>query len=104
MRALLYVAFVTIGGMLSVAVGYLVEPVVPMTVSLIVFLTLLFANFVVAWMAVVLVTNGSLKDVQGRQAPLDVEKAGPEPVTAHRIMQWARQSLRRRTLVGDGYH
>jgi hypothetical protein len=61
MRALLYVAFITIGGMFSVAIGYLVEPVVSMTVSLIVFLALLFANFIVSWLAVVLVTNGSTR-------------------------------------------
>jgi hypothetical protein len=66
MRALLYVVFVVIGGLLAVAVGYLVEPVVSMTASLVVFLALFFANFVVSWMAVILVMNGPLKGLQGR--------------------------------------
>ncbi len=98
MRALLYVVFVTIGGLLSVAIGYLVEPEVSMTVSLIVFLALFFANFVISWIAVVLVTNGSRKNVHGREAQLDVEQARQEA-----MMPWARRSLQRRTLVGDGY-
>ncbi len=104
MRALLYVVFATIGCLLAVAVGYMVEPVVSMTASLIVFLALFFANFVVSWMAVVLVMNGPLKDVQGRAAKSDIEKAGQEAMTGRGLMPWARQSLQRKTLVGDGYH
>ena len=104
MRALLYVVFVTIGGLLSVAIGYLVEPQVSMTVSLIVFLALFFANFVVSWIAVVLVMNGSLNDVHGREAQLDIEKAGQEAMTARGMIPRARQSPQRKTLVGDGYH
>jgi len=65
MRALLYLGFVTIGGLLSVAIGYLIESKVSMTVSLIVFLALFFVNFVVSWIAVTLVMDSSLKDVQG---------------------------------------
>ncbi len=103
MRALLYVVFVTIGGLLSVAIGYLVEPQVSMTVSLIVFLALFFANFVVSWIAVVLVMNGSLKDVHGREAQLDIEKAGHEATAARGMMPWARQSLQRKTLARDRY-
>jgi hypothetical protein len=82
MRALLYVVFATIGGLLAIAIGYLVEPLVSMTASLIVFLTLFFANFVVSWIAVVLVMNGPLKDVHGRAAKSDIEKAGQEAMTA----------------------
>jgi hypothetical protein len=82
MRALLYVVFATIGGLLAIAIGYLVEPLVSMTASLIVFLTLFFANFVVSWIAVVLVMNGPLKDVHGRPAKSDIEKAGQEAMTA----------------------
>jgi|SRR5258708_38833900 hypothetical protein len=81
MRVLLYVVFITIGGLLAVAVGYLVEPAVSMTASLIVFLAVFFANFVVSWIAVVLVMNGPLKDVQGRPAKSDIEKAGQEAMT-----------------------
>ncbi len=63
MRALLYALFVTFGGLLSVLIAYLVEPKVSMTASLIVFLVLFFSNFIVSWFAVVLVMDGSLKDV-----------------------------------------
>jgi hypothetical protein len=104
MGALLYVVFVTIGSLLAVTIGYLVEPVVSMTASLIVFLTLFFANFVVSWIAVVLVMNGPLKDARGRAAKSDIEKAGQEAMTGRGLMPWARQSLQRKTLVGDGYH
>ena len=104
MRALLYIVFVAIGGLLSVAIGYLVEPKVSMTVSLSVFLALFFANFVVSWMAVVRVMNDSLKDGHGRQAQLDILQAEEEATTARPLVPWARQSLRRKTLVGDGYH
>ena len=65
MGALLYFALVTIGGFLAVAIGYVAEPVMSMTASLTVFLALFFANFVVSWIAVVLVMNGPLKDVNG---------------------------------------
>ncbi len=101
MRALLYVVFVTIGGVLAVAVGYLVEPAVSMTASLIVFLALFFANFVVSWIALVLVTNGSLKNEHGRRAHSDIDKAGQEAMTASGTMPWAPQSLQRTTMVGD---
>jgi len=86
MRALLYVVFVTIGGLLAVAIGYLVEPAVSMTASLIVFLALFFANFVVSWIAVVLVMNGPLKDVQRPPAKSDIEKAGRAAMTARGLM------------------
>ena len=82
MAAILYVVFVTIGGMLAVAIGYLVEPVVSMTASLIVFLAVFFANFVVSWIAVVLVMQGPRKDVRGQAAKSDMEKAGQEAMTA----------------------
>ena len=74
MRSLLYALFVTIGGLLSIAIGYLVEPKMPMTASLIVFLALLFANFVVSWIAVILVMNRLLKDEQRGEAQLDIER------------------------------
>ncbi len=104
MGALLYIVFVTIGALLAVAIGYLIEPLVSMTASLIVFLAAFFANFVVSWIAVVLVMNGPRKDVHGRAAKSDIEKAGQEAMTARGLMPWARQSLQRKTLVGDGYH
>src|SRR5215467_11644887 len=103
MGALLYVVFVTIGGLLAVAIGYLVEPVVSMTASLSVFLALFFANFVVSWMAVVLVMNGPLKDVRGRAAKSDIEEAGQEAMTGRGLRPWAREFLQGKTMVGDGY-
>jgi hypothetical protein len=103
MRALLYVVFVTIGGMLCVVVGYLVEPKVSMTVSLTVFLALFFANFVVSWLAVVHVMNGSFKHGHGREAQPDVEPAA-EQATARPLMPFAREALRSKALVEDGYH
>ena len=44
------------------------------TLSLIVFLAMFFANFAVSWIAVVLVMDGSLRDIQGRQAQSDIER------------------------------
>jgi hypothetical protein len=83
MKALiLYVIFVAIGGALSVAIGYAVEMEVSSTASLIVFLALFFGNFVVSWIAVVFVMDGSLKDMQGRKAQLDIEKTGRQAMTA----------------------
>jgi hypothetical protein len=87
MGALLYFAFVTIGGLLAVAIGYLVEPVMSMTASLIVFLALFFANFVVSWIAVVLVMHGPLKGVNGRAAKSDIAKAGQEAMTAKGLIR-----------------
>jgi hypothetical protein len=87
MGALLYTAFVTIGGFLAVAVGYVVEPVMSMTASLTVFLVLLFANFVVSWLAVVLVMNGPLKEVNGRATKSDVAKAGEEAMAANGLIR-----------------
>ena len=75
MRALLYAIFATIGCLLSVVIGYLVEPKVSMTVSLIVFLVLLFANFIVSWIVVIVVMNRLLADAQRQQAQLDIERA-----------------------------
>jgi hypothetical protein len=46
------------------------------TASLIVFLALFFSNFAVSWIAVILAIDGSLKNAQGAQEQLDIEKAG----------------------------
>jgi hypothetical protein len=76
MKALiLYVIFVTIGALIAGAIGYYVEIQVSATASLIVFLALFFANFAVSWIAVILIMDGSLRDAQGRQAQLDIERA-----------------------------
>jgi ABC-type spermidine/putrescine transport system permease subunit I len=77
MKALvLYVAFVLIGGLIATAVGYYVEIEFSSAASLVVFLTLFFANFVTSWIAVILVMDGTLADAQGRQAQLEIERFG----------------------------
>ena len=76
MKALiLYVVFVAVGGIVSGLIGYYVEINVSATASLIVFLSLFFANFGASWIAVILIMDGSLKDAQGRQAQLEIERA-----------------------------
>jgi hypothetical protein len=77
MKALiLYVVFVVIGAVISGGIGYYVEIEFSSAASLIVFLALFFANFVVSWLAVILVMDGTLKDAQGRQSQLDIERSG----------------------------
>jgi hypothetical protein len=77
MKALiLYVVFVAVGGLVASLIGYYVEIQVSSAASLIVFLALFFANFVVSWLAVIFIMDGSFKDAQGRQAQIDIEKAG----------------------------
>jgi hypothetical protein len=76
MKALiLYVLFVVTGAAIAVAIGYFVEKEVSSAASLIVFLALFFANFVASWIAVIFVMDGSLKNAQGRQDQLDIEKS-----------------------------
>jgi hypothetical protein len=77
MKALiLYVVFVIIGAAISATIGYYVEREFGSAWSLIVFLTLFFANFAVSWLCVILVMDGSLRDAQGRQSQLDIERSG----------------------------
>jgi hypothetical protein len=73
---LLYVLFVVVGATIAVGIGYVVEMQVSSTVSLIVFLALFFANFALSWLAVIFVMDGTLKNAQGRQDQLDIEKSG----------------------------
>jgi len=76
MKALiLYVVFVAVGAVVAGLIGYYVEINVSAAASLIVFLSLFFANFVVSWIVVILIMDGSLKDAQGRQAQLEIERA-----------------------------
>jgi hypothetical protein len=75
MKALiLYVIFVTIGALVAAAIGYYTEIEVSATASLIVFLALFFTNFVVSWIAVILIMDGSLKDADGQKAQLEIER------------------------------
>jgi hypothetical protein len=83
MKALiLYVVFVLIGGLISVGIGYYVEVTVSNGASLIVFLSLFFANFVVSWIGVIFAMDGTLKNAQGRQDQLDTERTGQAMVAA----------------------
>ena len=86
MKALiLYVIFVTIGALEAGGIGYYTEIEVSPTASQIVFLTLFFANFVVSWVIVILVMDGSLRDAQGRQAQIEVERAARASMSATRL-------------------
>jgi hypothetical protein len=77
MKALiLYVVFVVIGALIATGIGYYVEIEFSSAASLIVFLALFFSNFVVSWIAVIFVMDGTLKDAQGRQSQLDIERSG----------------------------
>ena len=77
MKALImYVVFVTIGALIATGIGYWIEKEFSATLSLVVFLALFFANFAVSWLGVIFVMDGSLKDAQGRQAQLDIERTG----------------------------
>jgi hypothetical protein len=77
MKALiLYVVFVVIGALIATGIGYYVEIEFSSAASLIVFLALFFSNFVVSWIAVIFVMDGTLRDAQGRQSQLDIERSG----------------------------
>jgi hypothetical protein len=75
MKALiLYALFVAAGAVASALIGLFIEREVSSVASLIVFLTLFFANFVVSWVAVVLVMDGSLAGMQGQAEQLQIER------------------------------
>ena len=75
MKALvLYVVFVVIGACVAGGIGYVVEKEVSANASVFVFLILFFANFVVSWIAVIFVMDGSFKDALGRQAQIEIER------------------------------
>ncbi len=77
MKALiLYVAFVSIGAFVAAFIGMYIENHFSSALSLLFFLPLFFANFVVSWIVTILVMDGSLKNAQGRQEQLDVERKG----------------------------
>ena len=75
MKALVvYVVFVAIGAVASSFVGLFAEREVSSGVGLLVFLVLLFADLVVSWIAVILVMDGSLRNAQGREEQLEIER------------------------------
>lgn len=62
MKALiLYVGMVVIGAVIASFIGVYVEKEMGETISLIVFLALFFANFVVSWIFTILLMDGSLR-------------------------------------------
>ena len=77
MKALIiYVTLVIAGAALSAFVGYQIETRVSSALSLIVFLSMFFANFAVCWILTILIMDGSLKNAQGRQDQRDAERKG----------------------------
>ena len=54
---IIYMVFVAIGGLISIAVGYYVESYYSSGLSLIVFLTLFFVNFAVSWVLTLAVVD-----------------------------------------------
>lgn len=97
MKALmLYVLFVVIGSAFSVLVGYYVEREISSAVSLVVFLSMFFANFAVSWIATILVMDGSLSNAQGAKDQLDAERIGKASMaTAQREHQERREESKR---------
>jgi hypothetical protein len=62
MKALiLYVGLVVVGALLSTLLGLWLESAFNSTVSLIVFLACFFANFVVSWIVVIYIMDGTLR-------------------------------------------
>jgi hypothetical protein len=83
MKALiLYVVFVIIGAVIASGIGYYIEKQFSSALSLVVFLGMFFANFAISWLAVILVMDGSLRDAQGRQSQLDIERSGRASIAA----------------------
>jgi hypothetical protein len=62
MKALiLYVGLVVVGAVLSALLGIYLEKAISSTVSLVVFLSLFFANFGISWIIVIYIMDGTLK-------------------------------------------
>ena len=73
---LLYVLFVVVGAVISAFIGIYVERQMGSVISLIVFLSMFFANFAIAWILTILAMDGSLKNAQGAGDQLDAERVG----------------------------
>ncbi len=83
MKALiLYLVFVVIGAVIASGIGYYIEKQFSSALSLVVFLGMFFANFAISWLAVILVMDGSLRDAQGRQSQLEIERSGRAAIAA----------------------
>ena len=79
---IIYVTFVVIGAVVSAVIGYFVEKHSSSGLSLLVFLCMFFANFVVAWLATVLVIDGSLGNLLGRKEQAEAERIGKEAMAS----------------------
>lgn len=76
MKALiLYVLFVLIGASIAAGISYYIEMYVSVAAGLITFLALFFTNFATAWLAVILVIDGSLRNPIGRAEQIAIEAA-----------------------------
>lgn len=81
MKALIiYVTLVIAGAVFASFVGYQIETRVSSALSLIVFLSMFFANFAVCWIVTILIIDGSLKNAQGREDQRDAERVGKAAV------------------------
>ena len=90
MKALIiYVTFVLVGLVVALTVGYYVERQTSGAISLIVFLSMFFANWALAWILTILVMDGSLKNAQGREDQREAEKVGMVALKAAREKQAA---------------
>jgi hypothetical protein len=69
---------------ISGGIGLFVEREISQGWSVLVFLILFFSNFVISWIGVILVMDGTLKDAQGRQSQLDTERAGRASIATRR--------------------
>jgi hypothetical protein len=79
---IIYVTFVVIGAVVSAVIGYYVEKQTTPGISLLVFLCLFFSNFVIAWLATVMVIDGSLGNLLGRKEQAEAERVGKEAMAA----------------------
>jgi len=62
MKALLiYVGLVILGAVIATGIGLYLEQAINSTVSLIVFLALFFGNFIVSWIIVIYIMDGTLR-------------------------------------------
>jgi hypothetical protein len=82
MKALvLYVLFVIAGTVLAGFVGMYLERQFSPMLSLVVFLTMFFANFAICWILTILAMDGSLKNAQGAKEQRDIESSGRAQLT-----------------------
>ncbi len=73
---MLYVVFLVVGAALAALIGFWVQSETSSGASLIVFLSLFFANFAVSWIVTIFIMDGSLKNAWGEQEQLEAERRG----------------------------